>query len=219
MRSSTIEQHQKPYLPAAGHDWLLPAYDPLVKLLGGESARRILRDQADIRPHHRILDIGCGTGSFEVQIKCLFSGVEVVGLDPDPRALARAKAKAQRAGFFIQFDQGFSDQLPYEDRSFDRVFSSLMFHHLEALAKEKTLSEVARVLKHDGSLHLLDFGGPESSGFLGRLIHSSHQLKENAEGHILGLMRLAGFRNAQKVKDGKMFFGLIRTSYYRAAVQ
>ena len=128
MRSSTIEQRQKPYLPAAGHDWLLPAYDPLVKLLGGEFARRILLDQADIRPHHRILDIGCGTGSFEIQIKRLFSGVEVVGLDPDPRALARAKAKAkaQRAGFFIQFDQGFSDQLQYEDRSFDRVASEML---------------------------------------------------------------------------------------------
>jgi len=28
-------EFEKAYLPAAGHDWLLPLYDPLVKLLGG----------------------------------------------------------------------------------------------------------------------------------------------------------------------------------------
>jgi len=34
------------YLPAAGRDWLLPLYDPIVKLLGGEAARKVLIDQA-----------------------------------------------------------------------------------------------------------------------------------------------------------------------------
>jgi hypothetical protein len=37
-----MEQIQKNYLPAAGHDWMLPVYDPLVKLLGGHAARRAL---------------------------------------------------------------------------------------------------------------------------------------------------------------------------------
>jgi hypothetical protein len=27
----------KAYLPAAGHDWLLPLYDPVVKLLGADT--------------------------------------------------------------------------------------------------------------------------------------------------------------------------------------
>lgn len=35
----------KTYLPAAGHDWLLPLYDPFVKLVGGEAAKRTLLDQ------------------------------------------------------------------------------------------------------------------------------------------------------------------------------
>ena len=45
-----ILQSEKAYLPAAGHDWLLPFYDPLVKLFGGDTARRILLDQATVRP-------------------------------------------------------------------------------------------------------------------------------------------------------------------------
>jgi hypothetical protein len=52
----------KNHLPAAGHDWLLPLYDPLVKLLGGDTARRTLLEQATIQPGHRVLDIGSGTG-------------------------------------------------------------------------------------------------------------------------------------------------------------
>lgn len=54
----------KTYLPAAGHDRLLPLYDPLVKLLGGDTAKGILLDQANVRSGHRVLDIGCGTETF-----------------------------------------------------------------------------------------------------------------------------------------------------------
>jgi ubiquinone/menaquinone biosynthesis C-methylase UbiE len=46
-----------------GRDWMLPLYDPLVKLLGGDAARRALLDQTLIQPGHRVLDVGCGTGT------------------------------------------------------------------------------------------------------------------------------------------------------------
>src|SRR5882757_3352727 len=101
------------YLPAAGKDWCLPFYDPFVKLLGGDKARRALLDQASLRPGHRVLDVGCGTGTLATQIKRLHPDVEVVGIDPDPKALVRAKRKAAREGIAIEFDQGFGDDLPY----------------------------------------------------------------------------------------------------------
>src|SRR6266481_1222786 len=123
------------YLPAAGHDWFLPLYDPFVKLVGGDRARRALLEQAEMRPGQRVLDVGCGTGSLAVMIKRLRSDVDVVGLDPDPKALARARQKAEREGASIRLDRGFSDKLPYPAASFDLVFSSLMFHHLPAEEK------------------------------------------------------------------------------------
>ncbi len=82
------------YLPAAGHDWSLPLYDPIVKLLGGDAARKALLEQAALRPGQRVLDVGCGTGTLATLIKQLYPDVEVVGLDPDPKALARARRKA-----------------------------------------------------------------------------------------------------------------------------
>jgi trans-aconitate methyltransferase len=87
------------YLPAAGYHWSLALYDPIVKLLGGDAARAMLVEQAALRPGHRALDIGCGTGSLLVLIKDKYPNVEVVGLDPDPRALARARRKVSEPDF------------------------------------------------------------------------------------------------------------------------
>lgn len=224
MSSEIINHPKRTFLPAAGHDLFLPLYDPLVSLLGGERARRDLIAQANITSGQRILDIGCGTGTLAVMLKRADADVEVVGLDPDPKALRRAKTKATRAALSLQLDQGFSDELPYAEDSFDRVFSSFMFHHLEEENREKTLREVSRVLKPGGSLHLLDFVDDDHgshgllSRFLGRLIHSTDRLKDNSDARILQLMRRAGFTNFEKVKESQMLLGLLRTSYYRARV-
>jgi SAM-dependent methyltransferase len=118
------------YLPGFSHEWLLPLYDPLTKWLGIESAHRRLLDQADIQPGRRVLEIGCGTGNLTILAKWLHPEAHIIGLDPDPRALARAGRKAERKALSIQLDHGFSDALPYPDGSFDRVLSALMFHHL-----------------------------------------------------------------------------------------
>jgi ubiquinone/menaquinone biosynthesis C-methylase UbiE len=214
-----MREARRTYLPAAGHAWFLPFYDPLVKLLGGDSARRRLLDRAGLRSGHRILDIGCGTGSLAVLTKRVHPDVEVVGLDPDPAALGRGRRKARRAGVSIRFDEGFADELPYSEASFDRVFSSFMFHHLEPSEKESTLCEVRQVLKPGGSLHMLDFGGSETGrhGFLGHLLHSSQPLRDNSESRILALMSQARLSDARKVGQQTMLF--LSIAYYQACVR
>ncbi len=193
-RHTHANQH---FVPAAGHDWLLPFYDPVWALLGGSSHLKALVTRADIEPDHNVLEIGCGTGNLTLMLKRFHPEARVVGLDPDPKALARARAKATRAAVTIELDQGFSQELPYPDASFDRVFSSFMFHHLDLPTKETTLREVGRVLVPGGSLHLVDFGGPAR---LTRLFHSSRQLRDNAEVRVLALMREAGLGNPEVVQ-------------------
>ena len=214
-----MDRNQRDFLPAAGHDLFLPLYDPLVSLLGFDRSRQELISQANIQPDHHILDLGCGTGSFVVLLKRQYAGVQVVGLDPDPKALRRAENKIRHAAVSVQLDRGFADALPYNPRSFDRVFSSFMFHHLEAEEKEKTMKEVRRVLKPHGSFHLLDFTADHGSdGFLARLVHSHALMKDNTDERLLQLMNHAGFTNAEKVKGDSMLFGLLRTAYYKATV-
>lgn len=189
------------FVPGAGRDWLLPLYDPLVKLFGGDRARMTLVDHAHLQPGHRVLDIGCGTGTLLALLKRLHPDVDVTGIDPDPKALARARRKADRAAASIRLDQGFADALPYADATFDRVFSSFMLHHLEDQEQAATLREVRRVLAPAGSFHVLDFAAPEGGG-----LHAHHRIRKSSE-DFRALMREAGFVEPTTVARGTMLFG------------
>jgi ubiquinone/menaquinone biosynthesis C-methylase UbiE len=150
--------------------------------------------------------------------KRLHPDVSVVGLDPDPDALTRAKHKAERENLSIQFDRGFSDGLPYADHSFDRVFSSFMYHHLPSDEKPGTVAEIRRVLRPGGSFHLLDLEGPDAykHGIFDHLFHTTERLQENSQARVLNLLQQSGFADAQKVGHRRLLFGPI--AYYRVSV-
>ncbi|MGH9733525.1 MAG: class I SAM-dependent methyltransferase [Candidatus Acidiferrales bacterium] len=216
-----MQSNSRDFLPAAGSDWALPLYDPITRLMGVESVRLKVLDHVTFNPGARVLDVGCGTGTLATFVKQSHPGVDVVGLDPDPKALARARKKAAGAGISITFDEGFSDHLPYADRSFDRVFSSLMFHHIPTGQKPIMLREVRRVLKPGGSFHLVDFSRADSQGghrhSLKHLLCVSGHFKGNADGAILSLFEEAGFANSQKTSEATMFLGLLRLAYFAAS--
>jgi ubiquinone/menaquinone biosynthesis C-methylase UbiE len=134
-------------------------------------------------------------------------------------ALTRFHRGGERAAVAIQYDPGLSDERPYPEASVNRVFSSFMFHQLQADEKEKTLREVRRVLKFGGFLHLLDFGAPEASpdGFLACWLHSIHRLRDNGEGRLLTLMRQAGLADPKEADRRTMRF--LRIAYCQASVR
>lgn len=201
------------YLPAAGHDLFLPLYDPLTSLLGMSKARRVLMAQGQLVAGMRVLDVGCGTGSFLALLARQAPGVSAVGLDPDPRALDRARAKLHQKGP-IQLDQGYAGKLPYKDKSFARVFSSFMFHHLTPEEQAAMLRESERVLEPGGRLELLDFAGKDQAhqGIL-RLFHASQRLAGNQTSSVHSAMRNAGFTAARTLRtDGRLF----PSAYYQA---
>ena len=203
-------------MPAAGRDVFLPLYDPLTKLLGFEAILASLIQQADLQPGFRVLDVGCGTGTLAVMIKRQHSSIDVVALDPDRHALARAERKAARAGVAIQFDRGFSDSLPYDREVFDRVFSSMMFHHLRRAEREPTLREIRRVLKPAGRLEFLDLvsSSAHAHGLLARIFHPPKQLDQNADRPLLDLMSRAGLADARRVGDRNTVAGPV--GFYQA---
>lgn len=203
------------YLPGMGRDWLLPLYDPFTRLIGVESAHRKLAEQAELESAERVLEVGCGTANLALLIKRTRPRLEVVGLDPDPKALARADRKARRAALTLKLDRGFADELPYPDESFDRVVSALMFHHLEADLRTASLGQILRVLRPGGSVHLMDFGGDSHHLHgLARLARRSPTLRDNWDDRIPTLMREAGFDDA--AETGHLTKRIGRLTYYRA---
>lgn len=201
------------FVPAAGHDLLLPLYDPLWRLMGGDRVRAAFVRDAGLAAPERILDVGCGTGSLAVQIAETLPGTRVTALDPDPKALARATEKARKAGVEVDWRQGFGDHLPFESASFDRVVSSFMFHHLDPAVKRGMLAEVRRVLVPGGELHLVDFGGQSEGrdGVLARLLHRHEDVEDNL---AASLFEEAGFESVGEVSRSRSPFG--RYAHVRA---
>lgn len=151
-----ISSQERDYLPGLGKHYLLPFYD----LVHRVSALRGVHEQmvalAGLRDGHRLLDVGCGTGNLLRTTGSRHRNVELFGVDPDLKMLARAERKLRRAGLPARLDRGYAQELPYPDDSFDRVFSSLMLHHLDTSSKDEMLAEVRRVLRPDGVLVLAD---------------------------------------------------------------
>jgi ubiquinone/menaquinone biosynthesis C-methylase UbiE len=135
---------------------------------------------------------------------------EVVGIDPDPLALERARRKAHRAGLPVHWDRGKAGELPYADESVDRVLSAFMFHHLDDAEKKSALAEVRRVLRPGGQLHLVDMAG-HHHGRAGRRMLRNEHLRDNAGEGIPKRMREAGLTDVQTGERGRL-----HTTFYRA---
>jgi ubiquinone/menaquinone biosynthesis C-methylase UbiE len=181
------------YLPAARHDALLPAYDLLSRALGVTKIHTTLVAQAELADGHRVLEIGSGTGNLTIRAKRSRPGADVVGVDPDPLALARAQRKL-RGPSGIRFDRGYAQNLPYRDGDFDRVLSSMMLHHLDSEAKAAAAAEVFRVLRPGGRLHLVDIDADatEHDGRIVRFFARRRHAAAHFGDSIPALLRAAG---------------------------
>ena len=159
-----------------------------------------------------VLDLACGTGTLAIRAKRQHPGCEITGIDADDRILKIARGKAKKEGQAINFQQGFSTKLPFRDRHFDCVLSSLFFHHLLPDAKQLTFREVHRVLKPGGQLHIADWGKPGSFLMRGlfyfiQLLDGFDNTRDIVQGRLPELMRQAGFRNVTTGREFSTIFG------------
>lgn len=193
---------EREYLPGMGKHFLMPLYDAVHHVFGLGSIHQEMITLADLRDGHRVLDVGCCTGNLLRYAGRRNRNVDLVGLDPDEKALARAARKARRARLTMRLDRGYAQELPYADDSFDRVFSSLMLHHLDSPSKDAMLAEVRRVLRPDGLLVLADMVLDEHGGHgHGGRVHRRggpggrmrEQLRDNVGDGVAQRIAAAGF--------------------------
>jgi len=197
------------YIPALGIRALTPFYDLIQRWVVRDTLfKSRLIEQAGIQAGHRVLDLGCGTGTLALMVKRSQLDAEVVGLDADPQMLKVATAKAALETIAVKFDQGMAFSLPYPDDSFDRVLSSLMIHHLKTPDKGKTAREIHRILKPGGRLHVIDFGKPRTlyGKLVGLFLHGFEEANDSIDGHLPRIFEQAGLK-VREAGDFMTFFG------------
>lgn len=145
------------FTPAAGRFVPISLYDRLLALLTRESMWRaaLLKAIAPL-PGERILDVGCGTGTFAIQLKQAEPEAIIVGLDPDLTARKIAAAKAKVAGVEIEWNHGFARDAANFGQ-FDKVVSSLVFHQVPVVEKSAGIDAMFRAAKPDGRVLIADY--------------------------------------------------------------
>lgn len=102
-------------------------------------------------PVHDLLDVGCGTGPMIELLSKEYADLRMTGLDLTPGMIEAAQAKHIP---YTRFIVGDSENLPFEDDSFDAVICSNSFHHYPN--PQAFFDGVARVLRPGGRLVLRD---------------------------------------------------------------
>ncbi|APD84508.1 methyltransferase [Mycobacterium intracellulare subsp. chimaera] len=144
------------------------------------------------QPGEHVLDVGCGTGYFTRRIaRAVGLGGTVVGIDPAQRMLDHAR---QHSPANCSYQRAGAEDLPFADESFDRVVSSLAFHHLPLDRRSDAMREMFRVLRPGGCLFIADIP-PSSGGLLHRVaaVFSAHAREQDSVHQLSDLIADAGF--------------------------
>lgn len=203
------------FIPALRYDFLTPLYDFGICLALPERRFKMgMIESARIAAGHHVLDVGCGTGTLLIIGARQVPHATFIGLDADERILARARHKIARAGLSIRLDRGSATDLPYPDATFDRVLSTLAFHHLTTGEKKRAFAEAFRILRPRGELHLGDFGAPDSrfsrvASYLTEKIGREH-VEENFQGVLPAMARATGFEPVDETGRFGTVFGVLR---------
>lgn len=114
-----------------------------------------------VRPGDFVVDLGCGPANQLAIIAKLNPETEFLGVDFSDEMLSRAKQHIADAGLTnVRFQKADMTQLGFlKDASVDAIYSTVALHHLpDVKALQHTFAEIARVLRPNGGLYIVDFG-------------------------------------------------------------
>jgi cyclopropane-fatty-acyl-phospholipid synthase len=150
-----------------------------------------------LEPGMRLLDVGCGWGSF-ARHAARRHGVDVVGITISPAQLEWGRAKVEEEGLADQVDLRLQDYREVVDGPFDAIASVGMFEHVGAERMQvyfehlhELLAPRGRLLNHAISRPAGQPAGIDADSFVGRYVFPDGELIE--VGTVVTAMQRAGF--------------------------
>ena len=189
----------KTYIPALGYNWLTNFYDLAISITMPEKRFRTkLIDHVNPLEGEKILEFGFGTGENLILGVNRNSNVQFKGLDIDPKVKRIAEKKFKANSIDVRLDIYNGGKFPYQNNAFDKVFSSLVFHQLDAKTKESSLNEIHRILKPNGVLIIGDWGKPRSKMmrimfYFVQILDGFATTKDNVDGKLPTYVEKSGF--------------------------
>lgn len=125
--------------------------------------KAITVNQAQLRPHHQVLDLACGTGDIALKLAKKITTGHIIMCDINGPMLAHGRNRAYDKGLVkpLSFIQANAEHLPFASNSFDLI--TIGFGLRNVTDKLQALREMARVLKPGGRCLILEFSKVQSS--------------------------------------------------------
>jgi ubiquinone/menaquinone biosynthesis C-methylase UbiE len=138
-----MDKQKKSIIPKTDYSEIAKYYDK-VRTEPGTLLSQIIK-YGGINSKSRILDVGCGTGRFPINLSSM-TRCSLVGLEPSLEMLREAFLRG--CSRRIVWIQGDGQRLPFPNEIFDCVYMTFVLHHMER--KDLALQEIYRVLKKGG---------------------------------------------------------------------
>lgn len=220
MLFSFIKMANEKFIPALGYDFLTAYYDLTIKLTMPEKKfRRLLVEEVNPQTGEKILEFGFGTGQNLLLMKKQNADIQLIGLDIDPKVKEIAAYKLAKNNLNIPLDLYNGSVFPYADNQFDKVYSCLVFHQLDAETKLSCLKEMYRVLKPNGTLIIADWGKAQNKLMrltfgLVQILDGFKTTNDNVKGFMPQFIEQAHFQNVSIRQSINTAIGTF--SYFKA---
>jgi ubiquinone/menaquinone biosynthesis C-methylase UbiE len=109
-----------------------------------------------VAPNSHLLDVGCRSGQYAIEIVQKRPDLQVTGLDSSPEQVKQAQKRARQLGLEeqVRFLEGTALELPFKKEDFDHIYSIGSIKHWAD--RKKGLSECLRVLKSGGNIFVIE---------------------------------------------------------------
>lgn len=204
---------ERSFIPALRYNWLTKFYDFLLGITFPEKKiKHALIKQCMFNGNENLLDFGTGTATLSLLIKQQYPNISVTGIDVDGKILEIAREKG---GSVIQLQQYDGSHIPFAENTFDKIISSLVFHHIPTTNKKVVLRELYRILRPGRELHIADFGKAKNlytklAFGIFRRMDGEENTRVNSRGLLPDYIQNAGFRNVEETRYFNTLFGTIK---------